>query len=100
MFIDENSWHLIGKCIFSDELLKKIFLQKWYFYCSNDYNNFNIVDYTNSYVLDDKSNVYEWEFRKIIQFQCKLNLLWYDMCNPKKRQKSKIWLFNRLLSSI
>ena len=39
--------------------IKKIFFKKWHFYFSNNYNNFNIVDNTNSYGLDDKSNVSE-----------------------------------------
>ena len=79
MFIYRISWNFIEKSIVPDDLLKQILKKKWNFYCSNDYNNFNIVDNTNSYVLDDKSIVSEWELRRVIQFQCKLNLLWYDM---------------------
>jgi len=39
--------------------INKIFFKKSHFYFSNEYYNFNIVDNTNSYDLDDTSNVSE-----------------------------------------
>ena len=70
MFIYRISWDFIEKSIVPDDLLKKM-LKKTH-RINTDYLNDNymldMIDNACLYVLDDKCNVYGWEFEKFYQF--------------------------------